>query len=103
MPETSEMLLKGGKDVTTKGLDGKTVIRAKVYPLVVERAKEYVAALEKAEDYRDKANEFGQALQQVFKKMDRQCIAKVITDRRTYVIRPGVVEKLIVEKTQTVK
>jgi hypothetical protein len=98
-----EMPLKGAKDKVTKGLDGKTVISAPVSPLVLERAHDYVRYYEQAEDAREKANQAGQDLMIVFKKMKTQRIAKVTSDRRTYTFRPGSVEKLLIEKTQTVK
>jgi hypothetical protein len=97
------MPLQGAKDGTTRGLDGKTILRTPVSPLVQERANDYVRYYEAAEDAREKANGAGQDLMNVFKKMKTQRIAKVVSERRTYVFRPGCTEKLMVEKTKTVK
>jgi len=103
MASTVEIPLKGGKDGVTKGLDGKTVIRAPVDPLIIERAKEYIMYFERAEDAREKANQAGQAILDLFRKMKTQRQAKVISDRRTYVFKPTETYKLLVEKTKTLQ
>lgn len=101
-PGTPEMPLKGEKSGTTKALDGKTVLRSKPDPLVVERAKEHVANIEAIVRAKGKANESGEALRQAFKKSKRARTCKVNGELGSYLLEATDFYKLIVKKDKTV-
>lgn len=100
--QTGQLPLKGGKDGITKGLDNKTVIKSPEDPKVVKAAHEYALSLERVEKAKDEANEFAQALLDLFLDSKKARKVRVITDTKTYYFSTASLTKLVTEKKKSI-